>query len=498
MITYLNFINLSFNVFFILKYLHIYQLKDYNFSRFFKFFINFRLFYPVFCLFLILFQIFFKNFIATLAVNLISIIANFIFNFNLIETQKTPLKYTPKIKRLYLISVIILLASLSTPFSITLSNFSLLFLPAISNFINIYDKIKNKHFIKSAQQKLKKVGCKIIAITGSNGKTSVKNILYEILITTYKTQATPKSFNTPLGISKFINEQLNLDTEFLILEYGARNKKDIQKLCKTFGADYGIVTTVSPQHLQTFKSIENVFKTKQELSIFLQHKLCIFNLDNLYTLRMFYNKPNIKIGTSIFTKTDISASNIYIKNFKTYFTLNINNKSYKISTQLLGEHNILNITLATSLAFRLNIPINKILSAIKKLKPISHRLEYIKGKINILDDSYNCSLSSAKQAIKVLSTTKQQKIIATPGIIEGGKNQYNLNFELGKLCTISDKCIIIGETNKKSIHSGMISCKYNERNIIFCKTLEEAKTKFTTLNKGDTLLLLNDLPDDYK
>jgi len=497
MILFLNFLNLFFNLFFISKYLHVYQLKDYKILRFFNFFINFRLFYPVFCLFLLLFQIFFNFFILNLISNILLIVTSFIFNFNLIINKKTPLNFTGKIKRLYLISVFILISLLPFYFCVSLSNFLLILLPPIANLINIYDKIKNKKFIKSAKQKLKKVGCKIIAITGSNGKTSVKNILYEMLLTTYKVQATPMSYNTPLGISKFINEQLNFETEFLILEYGARHKKDIEKLCKIFGADYGIITTVSPQHLQTFKSTENVFLTKQELAFFLQHKLCIFNLDNLYTLRMFYNKENLKIGASIFTRTNISSTNIYIKNFKTFFTLHIYNKSYKVSTKLLGEHNITNISLASTLAIKLSVPINRILSIIKKLKPTSHRLEYIKGKINILDDSYNCSIASAKQAIKILNQCPNNKIIATPGIIEGGKNQYNLNLELGGLCSIANICIIIGETNKQAIYNGLISKNYNIEKIIFCKSLEEAKTEFYKLNTGDTLLLLNDLPDDY-
>ena len=318
-----------------------------------------------------------------------------------------------------------------------------------------------------------------------------------MLLTTYKIQATPLSYNTPLGISKFINEQLNFDTEFLILEYGARHKKDIQKLCKIFGADYGIITTISPQHLQTFKHIENIFKAKQKLATFLDFKPCIFNLDNLYTLRMFHNKENLKIASSIFIKTNISATNIHIKNFKTFFTLNINENSYKLSTILLGEHNITNITLACTLAQNLGVKNSKIIKSIKNLKPTAHRLEYIKSKINIIDDSYNCSLSSAKQALKVLSECPNQKIIATPGIIEGGKNQYNLNFELGKLCAISNKCIVIGETNKHAIASGLNSKNYNPKKIVFYKTLEEAKVYFSQLSSGDTLLLLNDLPDDY-
>lgn len=491
-------ITLFCNLFFILKYLHIYQLKSYKNLRFFKFFINFRLFYPVFCAFLLIFQTFLKNNLFFDLTNILLILINFIYNSNLIKGNKTPLKATNKIKRLYIICAIILTTLSFQKYAVAISCLCLTFLPTISNFLNVYDKILSFIYLKKSKQKIKKIGCKIIAITGSNGKTSIKNILYEMLITTYKVQATPKSYNTPLGISKFINTQLNANTEFLILEYGAKNKKDIKKLCKIFGADYGIISLVAPQHLESFKSMENIYFAKQELATFLQSKFCAFNMDNLYTLRMFYNKKNLKYGISIYSKSDFYATDITVKNFKTHFKLNINNNQYKVSTSLLGKHNITNILLATSLANFLNVKTSKILLAIKKLKPIEHRLEYIKSRINILDDSYNCSLSSATEAIEVLSYQKGKKVIATPGIIEGGKFQYKINFALGKLCAKSNQCIIIGETNKKAILDGLKSQNFNLDNVSLCPNLETAKSEFLKLTSSDTLLLLNDLPDDYK
>lgn len=490
-----NFITLFINIYFLKKYLHIYQLKDYNFVRYFKYFLNLRFFYPIFCLVLLLFQIIFNNYKLLIISNCLFFVVNFMFNSKIIYSKKTPLIFTNRIKHLYIIGIAILTALLFVPFSATVSCFCLIFLPPICNLVNFYDKLKNNKFIMSAVKTLQSVGCKIIAITGSNGKTSVKNILQQMLSSTYKVQCSPKSYNTPLGISKFINEELEPNTQFLILEYGARHKNDIKKLCKIFGADYGIITLVAPQHLESFKTKENVYIAKKELSNFLNNKFCVYNLDNLYTYRMFLEKQNCKAGVSIFTNQTISANNIKIKNYKTHFTLFINNKEHFVSTPLLGKHNVTNILLATALAYKLKVPIKTIVATIKKLQPTPHRIELIKAYLNVLDDSYNCSLESAKTALEVLNEFKGKKVVCTPGIIEGGKNQYNLNFTLGKMCTMCDLVLIVGNTNKKAILDGLKS--QNFKNFICCESLETAKKHFNKLNKGDNLLLLNDLPDDY-
>ncbi len=484
------------NLFFIKKYLHIYQLKDYNNARYLS-----HIFKRKFAFLLLIFSLILTinlttYFIAKLILTTITIVLNLILNLTLIQQNKTPIKFTNKLKRLYLISLFLTTITLFLPKILLISQIFIVFSPILSNFLNIYDKIKNFYFIKSAQKKLKNSNIKIIAITGSNGKTSVKNILLEILKTKYKVQATPASYNTPLGISKFINQELKNDCDFVILEYGARHKNDIKKLCKTFGADYGIVTTISPQHLQTFKTIENISKAKNELPKFLKNNLCIFNVDNKFCALMFKQKVGKKLSISISKNADVFASNINVKNFKTNFRLHTKKTCSNISTKLLGKHNVTNILLATALATELNIKIENIVQSISSLKPTPHRLEYIKSHINILDDSYNCSLSSAKQAIDVLSSTEHKKMIVTPGIIEGGKKQFNLNFKLGKMCKNLDYVIIVGHTNKKAILSGIKSQNYKCK-IFTCKSLDESKQHFKLLNQNDCLLLLNDLPDDY-
>lgn len=476
------------------KYLHIFQLKDYNFKRYLKFF-KYKLIFPIILILAFYIELIFNNLFVIISFNILSSICEIGLSLHLTANNKTPLKQTSRIKRLCLISTFLIIFPCFFKFGGLISIFFTFFAPIFANFLNFYDFFKNKKYIKLAQKKLENSKANIIAITGSNGKTSVKLILNKML-SDFFVLASPKSYNTPLGIAKFINENDISNCDYLILEYGARNKGDIKKMCKLFGADYGIITTVAPQHLETFKNINNVYKTKSELSNYLQTKPCVFNLDNIYTYKMCSNKPGTKIGVSIYCKTDTYCTELKIKNNKTYFNLCINNNHYSISCKLLGRHNVTNILLASSLAKYLGVSDEYILKSIKNLDYAPHRLQLIKSRIKILDDSYNCSILSAKEALFVLQNLKGKKVVATPGIIEGGKKEKFLNYNLGKMLSVCDEVIIIGNHNKNAIKQGLD--EKNFKNVVFCNNLEDAKKQFLKLNNNDCLLLLNDLPDDYK
>lgn len=496
MIYIVNILFCILNIWFIKNYLHIYQLKDYNNVRFLKFFNKKYKIYYIFNIILFIFSIFIKNYYILFSINCICLLYSCFTNINIIKNKKTPLVFTPKIKRLYAINIFLLIIFIFLYRYIIFINIILPFFIIFSKFINFYDVLKNRKFIKMAKDKIKNSNVKIIAITGSNGKTSVKNILSKMLNKKYLALPSPKSFNTPLGISKFINDSDLGHVDYLILEYGARHKNDIKKLCYIFGCDYGIITAIAPQHLQTFKTLENIYSAKKELSDFLEEKFCVYNLDNIYALRMHNNKIGEKIGISIYQTADIFADNISIRNYKTNFNLHIENEVYNITTKLLGDHNVTNILLSTALAKHLNVDIKDILIAITQLEFTPHRLELIKTNINIFDDSYNCSLLSAKKSIEVLQTLPNKKMVATPGIIEAGKDEFKVNSTLGEMCSVFDFVVIIGEHNKDALLTGLKNKNYTKK-ICFAKSLDEAKQYFSLLNSNDNLLLLNDLPDDY-
>jgi len=273
--------------------------------------------------------------------------------------------------------------------------------------------------------------------------------------------------------------------------------------------------------MQTFKTIETVIATKKELPDYLNNKFCSFNLNNEHCKKIFYNKTGEKFSVCIYDfkkvlkkKTvlkdiqklklnnklvfkiklaDIYAKNIKILNGLYQFELVFKNKSYTTKTSLLGKHNITNIMLATSIALKLNIDIEKIIDKIAHLKPVEHRLELIKGRINILDDSYNCSIESAKCALEVLEKFEGEKMVCTPGIIEGGKEQENLNTQLAyMLKKLNSINLIVGKTNREHFKKVLSNDK-----TFYIDSLQQAKSYFNHLKIGSTLLLLNDLPDDY-
>jgi len=496
-----NLLSALINLIFLKKFLHIYQLKNYNNARYLKHFKNKSSKFFVLCLIVFIVELIFHNLILYTTLNLLLIICFLLYVKNLIKTSKIPLIFTGKLSRLYIFSNFILLLLCFYKHSFPLIFIFSLLCPILANAINIYDKVKNKIYINKAKKKLQNHPAQIIAITGSNGKTSVKNILQKILETEHQTQSTPASFNTPIGIAKFINNELKYNTEFLILEYGARHKNDIKELCKLFGADYGIVTTISAQHLESFKSIENIYKAKKQLANFLQNKPCVFNVDNLYTKRMYNEKIFNNYSASINTKADVFISNTQQNSENTSFDITIKNHTYSSSTILLGKHNLLNICLAATMADIIGISHENIIGAIKNLQPIEHRLQFIKSHINIIDDSYNCSPLSAQEALQTIKNFSGKKMIVTPGIIECGKEKYNINFNLGKQMSFCDFCVIVGHENKSAISNGIksaILANKHSPQILYANTLEDAKQHFSKLHNNDTLLLLNDLPDDYK
>lgn len=397
-----------------------------------------------------------------------------------------------------------------------------IFIPII-DLLDIYSyiqtliyKIKAKKYLKSNPGSIR------IGITGSNGKTSIKNILYSLLKDDFVTIVTPKNFNTPKGLLYTITKLCNDKTECIIFEMGAKKVKDIHTLCKIAKPNFGILSNITKQHMETFKTIENVYNTKCELPIYLNNELCVFNYNDILSTKAYLEKVGKKliIGfISLHNKTikqnksiriirnysstlkyirpfklDIYAKNINIRNGKTFFTLHIKNRSYRLSTKLIGFHNISNILQAVAIATTLNISMVKLKEKIKKLEPTPHRLQLIKNRINILDDSYNCSILSAKNSLEVLSYFKGSKICCTPGIIEGGSLQEELNIELAKMLEkYSDVQIIIGKTNRKYFETVL----GHKKSVYYLDTLNEAKELFSALKSGDTLLLLNDLPDDY-
>ncbi len=429
--------------------------------------------------------------------------------------KKIPLKNTTRMTRLN-VAMFIFVSLFS--FAVVWASFqhlnfvkfgALCFVPAFVVFIvpivHIImlplEKLIVARYLHSAKRKLVKRQDLIkIGITGSYAKTSVKYILNTILSQKYKVCMSPQSFNTQTGLSKVVNNYLTDLDQVLIAEMGARSKGDIKKLCKLISPKYGIITGISPQHLLTFKSLDNIKKTKFELVESLPSDgTCVFNGFDSEVCDM-YSWTKLEKKYLVGKDKDLAAKDITFDQDGTKFTLVMGKKEYKVSTKLLGEHNVQNILLCVKMAKCLDLDDKQIIAGIESLQPVPHRLEIIKTPTNIiLDDSFNANVRGSKIALDVLSKLPGRKVVITPGLVELGEKEYEENFAFGaEIAKISDFVIIVNKVNFEAIKAGLDSENFKEENIFQAETLDQAKILMKDfLAPGDTILFENDLPDNY-
>jgi len=431
--------------------------------------------------------------------------------------QKTPLKYTKRMIRFiitytlltFIISLLLVyLGYMYVPYlSYGLISAVPLTLPVIvviSYYVTLpLKKIISNSYVKKAKKKIKEhKELKVIGITGSYGKTTIKNILNTILSEKYKVCSTPSSYNTPLGLSKTILSNLKDDDEIFIAEMGARHKGDILELCQMVSPSIGIITGIGNQHLLSFKTEENLISAKGELADYITktNGELYINVESK-NAKILANRYENTEKIALNSQNLLKFENIVADQEGLKFNIVTNLESKEVSTSLIGEHNLFNIYICSVVALNLGLSLSEIALGIEKLSSIPHRLSVIKSanSFTIIDDSYNCSVEGSKASLNVLSKFDGKKFVITPGIVELGKEQFNANFEFGRdLANVCDYVIIDSSINYDAISSGLIFAKFDESKIIKTANLEKAVEALKLyVTPSDVVLFENDLPDNY-
>ncbi|MDN5303863.1 MAG: UDP-N-acetylmuramoyl-tripeptide--D-alanyl-D-alanine ligase [Fusobacteriaceae bacterium] len=276
-----------------------------------------------------------------------------------------------------------------------------------------------------AKEYRKKLDVKIIAVTGSNGKTTTKDIIFQIFNEKFKTKKTIGNKNNHIGMPyTLLNAEE--DDEFLILEFGMSNLGEIDLLANISKPDIGVITNIGESHLEYLKTKENVFKAKTE--IIPHSKKVVVNGDDFY-LSKLDDKKVIKIGRN----GNISILEIEIKNEYTYFKLKIDEKEYKFTTNLYGVHNVYNIVTAIQIAVLYGIEIEDIKKIINNLTLTSMRFEVLNINNNIyINDAYNASPISMKAALETFDNlyNDRYKIVVLGDMLELGENSKKYHEDL--------------------------------------------------------------------
>lgn len=364
------------------------------------------------------------------------------------------------------------------------------------------EKMFAKHYINDAKRILKAhKNLKVIGVTGSYGKTTTKFILTRILSEKFNTVCTPQSFNTPMGVVRTVREHLKPQTQIFVCEMGAKNVGDIKEICDIVHPDLALITSVGAQHLETFKTVDNVFKTKFELADAVKKKNGnVFVNGDSKEIAERVKDGFVVYGTE--NGCDYKAENISYGRNGSEFDLKLGEETVHLTSRLLGLHSIINIVGASALAYSLGVSAKEIQFAVSSLKPTEHRLEMkssIKGSV-MIDDAYNANPEGSIEAVRVLGSFHgMQKIVITPGLIELGDKEYECNYNLGletaKMCDI---IIFVGLNRSKPMVEAVNSTEFDKSKMFVAKSFKEAMEIYSRFADSNTVLLIeNDLPDNY-
>lgn len=433
------------------------------------------------------------------------------------KKSKKPLVFTKRVRRLYfsecaVAAVLVAATAFASEvyygimMCVALTAFSYLLTLSVNWMLKPVEKAINNSFVNDAKRILAGMpSMKIVGITGSYGKTSTKHYLNRILSEKYSVLMTPGSYNTPMGVVRTVRELLQPYNDLFIVEMGAKNIGDIKEICDIVHPQMGIVTAVGAQHLESFKTIENVQRTKFELVDALPvDGFAVVNNDFPYVANRKVDNVECKrysVGAN--SSGDYKAIDIEYSSQGTTFTIVGENLNLQLTTKLVGECNISNLMAAVIMAVKLGVPEQKIKYAVSKIEQVEHRLnvKHTASGITIIDDAFNSNPDGSRMALDVLSSMKGGKrIVITPGMIELGEKQSYFNELFGKhIAETCDVAIVVGQYNRDAILKGIKENGMPEKNVMVADTFNEAQQMMLGFAKsGDTVLYENDLPDTFK
>ncbi len=500
-------------------YLHMFQLSSYYQSRFFKWqFKNVSVKNIVFALVATVLMAFELKGVKIYAAALLICLSLLSVLLHKTPPQKKKMVYTPRIKRQIVIfftvyAIVAALAVTGVFFCTAVSAVACMllaltsFIPAfwifVSGVLNVpVEKYVQNGFIKDAERILASMkNLTVIGITGSYGKTSSKYILNAVLSEKYNTLMTPESYNTLMGVVKTIRGSLSHLHQVFIAEMGAKHIGDIREIARLVKPNISMITTIGIQHLESFGSEENIQKAKFEIVDELKGGgTAVLNYDCDKIREYNTHKNTVTFGFS--EDRDYYAKDIRCTDKGTQFTLcTKDGREIKLSTKLLGEHNVMNIVSAAAVGIELGVTDAQLMRACARLTAAPHRLELRNlGTFTMIDNGFNSNPEGAKQSLKVLSTFEgYTKVIVTPGFIELGALQKEKSFEFGRqIAKTCDAVILVGKAITSDIKAGIESEGFGG----FFEITDTLNEALTLINKisGDkkAVLFENDLPDNYE
>lgn len=355
-------------------------------------------------------------------------------------------------------------------------------------------RLSNK-FMETATSRLNQVAPRVIAITGSFGKTSTKFYAGHLLRAKYVTVTSPASYNNKTGLSRAINEGLTPGTEIFVAEMGTYGRGEIRALCDWLHPEISVITALGPVHLERMGSIENIAKAKAE--ILENAKVGVVNIDNprLADVAADYQRQGGKLITCSGENAEADVS-VIADGAKLVVS------AYGDVVEVVDLPGVFpgNVACAVAVAVAADVPLNEIASRMATLPRPEHRqvVQSAANGITVIDDTYNSNPDGALQALTTLisAATGNRKVVVTPGMVELGREQAKANEVFAhQAADVATDILIVGRTNRRALLRGASA---GAANVTTCADRTHAVAWVrSNLGAGDTVLYENDLPDHF-
>ncbi len=357
---------------------------------------------------------------------------------------------------------------------------------------------KRRPLMENAKELFENFEGQKIAVLGSFGKTSMKELLNSVLSKKFKVSYTPGNKNVPISHARWVTKDVSMDEDFLIIEYGEGEPGDINKLAKLSRPNISIFTGLAPNHLDHYKTLDNLISDFLEIEDFTSSQKLYVNS----TAKDLINK--LKNNAILYSDIEVDGwkiENIKVFVGKTEFLMKKGSDTLKLKSGLIGRHNVGPIALVSSIAFKNGMTKQEIESAISETVPFEHRMQ--PRNINgawIVDDTYNGNFEGFKAGIEFLNEINgQRKIYVTPGLVDQGEENERVHTEIAHLLFKANfsQVVFMDNQNTRTMHQVLKSLGYKGEVKIENNPLAYYQNIDQFIASGDIILMQNDLPDAY-
>ncbi len=361
------------------------------------------------------------------------------------------------------------------------------------------ERVASQRFVGSARDKLSRVRPRVVAITGSYGKTSTKFYVAHLLEGSFSVLASPASYNNTPGLARTVNENLALGTEVFVAEMGTYARGEIADMCAWVVPDIAVITAIGPVHLERFGTEEEILVAKAEITE--RAPVVVLNVD--YPL-LDSLSSSLRGKQVVRCSSKDPSADVCVLREGTELTVM---KSGEVVARTAGAPGAElpapgNVACAVSVALSLGVAHADLGRRLGDLPAVPNRLSvYSSGSgFTVLDDTYNSNPAGARSALEALrrrSTDGGRMVVVTPGMVELGRRQREENAAFGAAAAgVATDVVVVGRTNKKALLEGLACGR--AKSVVTVRTREQAVDWVRSqLGRGDVVLYENDLPDHF-